>query len=100
MVFALSSPNLNILAYEVLMNPKKKRSYDSKDSFDDSIPSSSDVTSDEEFFTVFEEVFTRNAKWSAAGNVPALGNPSSPWREVERFYNFWCALDEVERKSN
>lgn len=52
-----------LLAYETLSNPKTKRAYDSKDPFDDSIPSYSDITCDEDFYEVFHEVFTRNAKY-------------------------------------
>jgi len=52
-----------LLAYEILGNPVKRRSYDSVDpQFDDSIPA---VTSDsrENFYQVFSPVFEQNSRY-------------------------------------
>lgn len=78
------------VAYEVLTNPQKKKRYDSREPFDDSIPSADDVKSDADFYKVFAPVFERNAKWSAVAPVPKLGDENTHIKEVEKFYNFWC----------
>lgn len=76
-------------AYNVLSDPEKRRAFDSQDAFDDSIPSKSDITDEASFYEVFDRVFVRNSKWCVNGNVPRLGNASTPLKEVKRFYKFW-----------
>lgn len=52
-----------ILAYEILGNPVKRQSYDSVDpEFDDDVPPITNY-SKENFFEVFEPVFTANARY-------------------------------------
>jgi DnaJ family protein C protein 2 len=50
-------------AYETLLDPVKRKKYDSTLPFDDSIPSSDDFN-DESFFDVFGAVFNRNARFA------------------------------------
>eukprot|EP00755_Sulcionema_specki_P018328 Sspe_Gene.66628::Locus_39355_Transcript_2_2_Confidence_0.667_Length_1837::g.66628::m.66628/K09522/DNAJC2; DnaJ homolog subfamily C member 2 len=80
------------LAYEVLSHPIKRRAYDSSLYFDDSIPASK--VPPEKFYEEFDEVFTRNAKWSVGGRdkVPKLGDESTPMEEVDAFYTFWFSF--------
>ncbi|CAI9729211.1 dnaJ homolog subfamily C member 2-like [Octopus vulgaris] len=94
-------------AYEILGNPVKRRAYDSVDAeFDNDIPSLS-TTSKEKFFEVFEPVFERNSRWSLKKPVPKLGDNSSSFKDVDRFYSFWydfeswreySYLDEEEKE--
>lgn len=75
-------------AYEILGNPKSRRSYDSVDpEFDDSLPTTSEIEKD--FFKAFDKYFKLNARWSEKRNVPCIGDDESTRDHVEHFYNFW-----------
>ncbi|BBN07797.1 DnaJ homolog subfamily C member 2 [Marchantia polymorpha subsp. ruderalis] len=76
-------------AYEVLIDPAKRRVYDSIDEFDDEVPSE---CSPEDFFKVFGPVFARNGRWSVAQPVPSLGEDESTMADVDRFYDFWWSF--------
>eukprot|EP00993_Chasmostoma_nieuportense_P007106 NODE_781_length_1873_cov_43.131157_g728_i0.p1 GENE.NODE_781_length_1873_cov_43.131157_g728_i0~~NODE_781_length_1873_cov_43.131157_g728_i0.p1 ORF type:complete len:576 (+),score=153.56 NODE_781_length_1873_cov_43.131157_g728_i0:40-1767(+) len=76
-------------AYEVLSDPQKRIAYDSSLPFDDDIPSSS--VPPEKFYDAFGPVFHMNARWCSqpAHMVPQLGDASTPYSKVEKFYDFW-----------
>ncbi|XP_031495228.1 uncharacterized protein LOC116260849 [Nymphaea colorata] len=76
-------------AYEVLIDPVKRRIYDSTDEFDDEIPAE---CAPSDFFKVYGPVFMRNARWSVFQPVPSLGDDGTPVSAVDNFYNFWYSF--------
>ncbi|PSN57876.1 DnaJ subfamily C member 2 [Blattella germanica] len=76
-------------AYDILGNPRNRRSYDSVDpQFDNTVPSSNE-NSRTNFYEIFGKTFDLNSRWSEKMPVPKLGNDSTPREHVERFYSFW-----------
>lgn len=65
------------IAYETLIDPAKKKKYDSSLPFDDKIPKNGDFD-EENFYEVFEKVFTRNAKFAVIVPLPNLGDKNTP----------------------
>ncbi|KAL8488006.1 hypothetical protein ACS0TY_024328 [Phlomoides rotata] len=73
-------------AYQVLIDPVRRRIYDSTDEFDDEIPNE---CAPQEFFKVYGPAFMRNGRWSVIQPVPSFGDDKTPIEEVDNFYNFW-----------
>ncbi|CAN1825207.1 DnaJ homolog subfamily C member 2 [Linum perenne] len=73
-------------AYEALIDPVKRRIYDSTDEFDDEVPTD---CAPQDFFKVFGPAFVRNGRWSVSQPVPPLGDDGTPFKEVDSFYDFW-----------
>lgn len=76
-------------AYETLIDPTKRRIYDSIDEFDDEIPTE---CAPQDFFKVFGPAFLRNARWSVNQPAPTLGEDKTEMAEVDGFYNFWYSF--------
>ena len=76
-------------AYDTLLDPEKRKKYDSTIEFDDTIPEDDVEYSEKEFFRVFGPVFLKNSIWSKKKPVPKIGDLSTPIDKVRRFYRFW-----------
>nr|QSD99771.1 MYB family transcription factor [Melilotus albus] len=76
-------------AYAVLVDPIKRRIYDSTDEFDDEIPTD---CAPQDFYKVFGPAFMRNGRWSVNQPIPSLGDDKSSIKEVDSFYNFWYSF--------
>ncbi|KAF4322530.1 hypothetical protein BBO99_00002926 [Phytophthora kernoviae] len=87
-------------AFATLMDPQKKRAYDSQCDFDDWIPTGSEKIKENEtsgegksFYDLYDPVFKANARFSENKPVPQLGGDDLPIDEVYAFYDFWNKFD-------
>ncbi|KAI0324116.1 DnaJ-domain-containing protein [Cubamyces sp. BRFM 1775] len=88
-------------AYDVLMNPERRRQFDSVDPyydiFETDVPTASQVQKaknpEKFFFESFGPVFEREARFSRKQPVPMLGSYDDPKEVVEGFYDFWYNFD-------
>ncbi|KAL8436548.1 hypothetical protein ACSSS7_001626 [Eimeria intestinalis] len=76
-------------AYEALSDPNFRKQYDSSLPFDESIPNAAECSEAAKFYAVFGSAFQRNARWSVRRPVPSLGDDTTPFASVEKFYDFW-----------
>ena len=81
-------------AYETLIDPIRRKKYDSSLPFDDSIPSEAHyVINADTFYELFEPVFKRNARFAKKKPVPNLGDKDMPMDLVYKFYKYWDNFD-------
>ncbi|EGG18990.1 myb domain-containing protein [Cavenderia fasciculata] len=78
-------------AYDLLSDPKKRRAFDSKEPFDDDLPTER-AAAQGDFFKVFGPVFEMNSRWSSVQPAPKLGDIDTPYDKVTKFYDFWYAF--------
>lgn len=95
-------------ALNTLIDPQKRRAYDSLCDFDESIPTGKETILQHSFpdvggtghdnggvcfYTLYRPVFQRNARFSVNTPVPELGDESTPLESVYDFYDFWQKFD-------
>ncbi|KRX98730.1 DnaJ -like protein subfamily C member 2, partial [Trichinella pseudospiralis] len=97
-ILGLSKLRQEATTYNVLSNPKLRRSYDSYDpSFDNSVPPVRKYSNDE-FFAAFAPAFKRNACWSKIQPVPLLGDINTDISEFESWRECtWEMLSSVDQ---
>ncbi|OCH90821.1 DnaJ-domain-containing protein [Obba rivulosa] len=88
-------------AFEVLINPERRRQFDSVDPYfellEEDVPTASQITKAKDpnaaFFKLFAPVFEREARFSRKQPVPMLGTYEESKETVEAFYDFWYNFD-------
>ncbi|CEG45753.1 Zuotin and related molecular chaperones (DnaJ superfamily), contains DNA-binding domains [Plasmopara halstedii] len=87
-------------AFTTLMDPQKKRAYDSQCDFDEWIPTGNEKIKENDpngegksFYELYGSVFAANARFSENKPVPELGGDDKPIDEVYAFYDFWNKFD-------
>lgn len=80
-------------ATEVLLDPVKRRQFDSVDEAADVEPPTKKETQKGNFYKLWGKVFEAEGRFSNVHPVPKLGNEKSTKEEVENFYDFWYNFD-------
>jgi DnaJ family protein C protein 2 len=76
-----------------LLDPAKRRQFDSVDEGADVEPPSKKQTQKGNFYKLWGPVFESEGRFSKKNPVPRLGNDKSTKEEVETFYDFWYNFD-------
>jgi len=76
-------------AYETLLDPERRKKYDSTFEFDDTIPDEDVEFNEGQFFRKFGPCFKKNSIWSKRKPVPKIGDINSSIEKVKLFYKFW-----------
>ncbi|KAH9905131.1 putative zuotin [Xylariomycetidae sp. FL2044] len=80
-------------ATEVLLDPVKRRQYDSVDEKANVDPPSKKEAAKGNYYKLWSRVFKSEARFSKQHPVPSFGDEKSTKEEVEGFYNFWYNFD-------
>ena len=80
-------------AYDTLIDPEKRKKYDSTFEFDDAIPDEDAKFNEKNFFKKLGPYFIKNSIWSKNKPIPKLGDMSTPMSKIQKFYQFWYNFD-------
>jgi len=77
----------------VLLDPVKRRQFDSVDEEADVLPPTKKQQAKGNFYKLWGNVFKAEARFSKTHPVPPFGDDKSSKEDVENFYNFWYNFD-------
>ncbi len=80
-------------ATEVLLDPVKRRQFDSVDEKADVDPPTKKEAARGNFYKLWARVFRAESRFSRQQPVPQFGDENSSKEDVEGFYNFWYNFD-------
>ncbi|KAI9745082.1 MAG: hypothetical protein M1818_001360 [Claussenomyces sp. TS43310] len=80
-------------ATEILLDPVKRRQFDSVDEHADVEPPSKKQAQGNKFYKLWGNVFKAEGRFSRVQPVPKFGDEKSAKEEVEEFYNFFYNFD-------
>lgn len=80
-------------ATDVLLDPIKRRQYDSVDEEADVDPPTKKQLKDGNYYKLWSKVFKAEARFSKTHPVPTFGGEDATKEHVDDFYNFWYNFD-------
>ena len=80
-------------ATEVLLDPTKRRQYDSVDEEADVDPPTKKELKNGNYYKLWSRFFKSEARFSKTHPVPTFGDAEASKEHVEDFYNFWYNFD-------
>ena len=80
-------------ATEILLDPVKRRQYDSVDEHADVEPPTKKQAKGDKFYKLWAGVFKSEGRFSRIQPVPKFGDENSTKEEVDAFYNFFYNFD-------
>jgi len=80
-------------ATEVLLDPVKRRQFDSVDEHAEVEPPSKKLAKGDKFYKLWSSVFKAEGRFSRNQPCPKFGDANSDQKTVEEFYNFFYSFD-------